>query len=88
MIFKTEKDREQAYKNLFSSVQGKMVLVDVLDALHFWDTVMPPNLTEVELNAFNMCAKKILARGGFWDSEHIVGSMARPKKKRWWKRNG
>lgn len=83
MIFKTDKDRNNAYRNTFFSNEGKLVLVDILDVLHFWDTVMPPSLSEVEQNALNLCAKNILARAGFWESENIVGTMLRtidPKK--------
>lgn len=81
MIFKTDKDRNNAYRNAFSSNEGKMVLVDILDVLHFWDTVMPPSLSEVEQNALNLCAKNILARAGFWKSENIVGNMLYLKNK-------
>ena len=63
-----------------------MVLVDILDVLHFWDTVSAPNLSGVEQNALNLCAKKILARCGFWKSENIVGNMLKTKKKKWYER--
>lgn len=86
MIFKTDKDRNNVYRNTFSSNEGKMVLVDILDVLHFWDTVMPPNLSEVEQNALNLCAKKILAQAGFWKSENIVGNMLKTRKLKWYER--
>jgi hypothetical protein len=75
VIFKTEKDRRNAYRNAFAPLAGKQVLVDILDCLHFWDTTVSPNLSEIEQNALNLAAKKILVRAGFWDSENIVGNM-------------
>lgn len=86
MIFKTEKDQKNAYHNAFTPLEGKRVLVDILDCLHFWDTTVPPNLSEIEQNVLNLAAKKILVRAGFWESENIVGNMLKPKKKRWYER--
>lgn len=63
-----------------------MVLVDILDVLHFWDTVVAPNLSDAEQNALNLHAKRILARCGFWKSENIVGNMLITRKKRWFEK--
>ena len=89
MIFKTEQDRMMAYKNLFSSLEGRMVLVDILGALGFFDTITGEDLTVVEQNVLNLHAKKILERCGFWQPKNyqaivanMLGQIA-PKKKRW-----
>lgn len=86
MIFKTEKDREIAYRNIFSTIEGRMVLVDILDGLHFWDISKSPNRTDVEMNILNLCSKNILNLANFWHPKNIVGNMLTPKKKkkRWW----
>lgn len=90
MIFKTEKDRKMAYHNTFSSNEGRMVLVDILGTLGFWDTTTSEALNEIEQNALNLHAKKILERCGFWSPSNylaIVSNMIGlivPKKKRWW----
>jgi len=92
MIFKTERDRQLAYKNTFSSMQGRWVLVDILGTLGFWDTIISEGLSEVEQNVLNLHAKKILERCGFWQPknyEAILGNMlghVAPKKKRWFER--
>lgn len=85
MIFKSEKDRNNAYKNTFSTNEGRLVLIDILDVLHFWDTVVAPNLSEIEQNALNLHAKKMLVRCGFWKPKNIVGNMLKRKKK-WFER--
>lgn len=85
MVFKTEKDRHNAYKNTFSTNEGKMVLVDILGVLGFWDTVIPPGLSETEHNVLELHAKKILDRCGLWKPENIVGNMLKLKKK-WYER--
>ena len=54
MIFKTDKDRNNVYRNILSTNEGKMMLIDILDVLHFWDTAMPPTLSEVEVNILNL----------------------------------
>ena len=82
MIFKTEKDRNIAYRNTFASNEDRMVLIDILGALGFWDTVIPPNITDVEHNVLNLHAKKILARCGFWKAENVSIKMTKPPKKR------
>lgn len=88
MIFKTEKDRHFAYRSTFSSIENLMVLVDILGVLGFFDTGINEGLTEVEQNALNLHAKKILERCGFWKPENyqaIVANMLGllpPKKKR------
>jgi len=88
VIFKTTKDRELAYKNLFSTLEGRMVLVDILGVLGFFDTRTGEGLTEVEQNVLNLYAKKILERCGFWQPKNyqaIVANMLgqpAPKKKR------
>jgi hypothetical protein len=92
MIFKTEKDRQNAYHNTFSSNEGRLVLVDILGTLGFWDTITGEGLTEVEQNVLNLHAKKILERCGFWKPSNymmIVSNMLgliapKKKKKRWW----
>jgi hypothetical protein len=92
MIFKTEKDRITAYRNAFSTIEGLMVLVDILGTLGFWDTIRPPNLSPEEYNALSLCAKKILGRCGFWQSDNYVNMVRTmlgvppPKKKRWFER--
>ena len=86
MIFKTEKDRNIAYRNVFSSNEGRMVLIDILGALGFWDTVIPPNITDVEHNVLNLHAKKILVRCGLWKPENIVGNMMKTRKVKWGER--
>lgn len=90
MIFKTEKDRELAYRNTFSTIQGQMVLVDILGVLGFFDTRTGDGLTEVEQNILNLYAKKILEQCGFWQPKNymaITSSMLGlipQKKKGWW----
>ena len=91
MIFKTEKDRKNAYHNTFSSNEGRMVLVDILGVLGFWDTETSENLTIAEQNVLNLHAKKILERCGFWKpsnyltiAANMLGLTATKKKKRWW----
>lgn len=92
MIFKTERDRNSAYYNTFSSNEGRMVLVDILGTLGFWDTITGEGLTEVEQNVLNLHAKKILERCGFWKPSNyimIVMNMLgqitpKKKKKKWW----
>ena len=86
MVFKTEKDRNNAYHNTFSTNEGKMVLVDILGMLGFWDTIQSQNLSEVEHHVLSLYAKKILNRCGFWQSENIVGNMLKTKKKKWFER--
>ena len=89
MIFKTEKDRQFAYKNTFSTNEGKQVLVDILGTLGFFDTEIGEGLTEAEQNILNLHAKKILERCGFWKPGNymaITGSMLGlipQRKKRW-----
>lgn len=88
MIFKTDKntdaeaerDRRNAYRNVLSTNEGKMVLVDILGTLGFWDTVIPPRVSETEHNILNLHAKKILDKCGFWKPENIVGNMLKGKK--------
>lgn len=91
MIFKTEKDRKNAYHNTFSSNEGRMVLVDILGTLGFWDTIIGEGLSEVEQNVLNLHAKKILERCGFWQPKNylaivsnMIGQTPPPKKKHWW----
>ena len=90
MIFKTDKDRMIAYKNTFSSNEGRMVLVDILGTLGFFDTTTSEALSVAEQNVLNLHAKKILERCGFWQPSNyfeIVSNMIGqvvPKKKHWW----
>lgn len=92
MIFKTDKDRRMAYRNVFSSNEGRMVLVDILGTLGFWDTMTSEGLTEVEQNVLNLHAKKILERCGFWKPSNYIAMVANmlglptPKKKRFFER--
>lgn len=93
MVFKNEKDRLVAYKNTFASGQDIQVLVDILGTLGFWDTIQSSGLSEVEQNALNLHAKKILERCGFWKPENyqtilanMLGQIA-PKKKRLFERS-
>lgn len=89
MIFKTEKDKQLAYRNAFAPIQNRRVLVDILGTLGFWDVDRMGGLTEAEQNVLQRHAKKILANCGFWQPnnyEAILGSMLgqpTPKKKRW-----
>lgn len=92
MVFKTERDRNNAYRNTFASNQDQMVLVDILGTLGFWDTIGSANLSAEEQNALNLHAKKILERCGFWQPKNyqtilrnMLGQVA-PKKKKWFER--
>lgn len=96
MIFNEKdkgKSRRMAYHNVFSSNEGRMVLVDILGTLGFWDTITGEGLTEVEQNVLNLHAKKILERCGFWKPgnymmivSNMLGQVAPKKKKKWmWK---
>jgi len=93
MIFKTEKDRINACHNTFSSIENRMVLVDILGVLGFWDTEISEGVTEAEQNVLNLHAKKILERCGFWKPSNyltivsnMLGMTAPEKKKRWFER--
>lgn len=88
MIFKTEKDRINSYRNVFSSNEGRMVLVDILATLGFWEIDALKHLTVVEQNILNLYAKKILMRSAGEEFGMIVANMLRQsssKKKRWFK---
>ena len=62
MIFKTDKDRVNAYRNTFSTLEDTRVMVDILGTLGFWETTTREGLTPVEQNVLNLYAKKILMR--------------------------
>ena len=92
MIFKTEKDRHNAHHNVFSSNEGRRVLVDILGTLGFWDTGPLTGLTESEQGVLNRHAKKLLERCGFWRPENYEAivmafmGIRKPPKKSFWKR--
>lgn len=94
MIFKTDKERERAYRNAFSNPQNIEVLVDILGELRFWNTFEKANdpLTPVERNILNLSAKRILEKCGFWKPENyniITANMLGiipQKRRRWWQR--
>ncbi len=92
MIFKTDKDRNQAYRNTFITPQSVPVLVDILGTLGFWDTSASKALTPEEQNVLNIHAKKILEKCGFWKPENYSVIMANmlgiipQKRRRWWQR--
>lgn len=87
MIFKTEKDQHNTYTNLFSTLEGRMVLVDILATLGFWETDAIEGLTPVEQNVLNLYAKKILMRAAGDDFGKILDRVLVPKvKKKWFER--
>lgn len=90
MIFKTDRDRNQAYRNTFTSGDGPRVLVDILGTLGFWNTFAKTSdtLTPAEQNILSLSAKQILEKCGFWKPENyeiIMRNMLgiiKPKRKK------
>ncbi len=84
MMFKTSKDREIAYRNTFTSLDGKRVLVDILGTLGFFETTIPEDMTPAEQNILNLRAKKILMLAAGEEFGTIVNSALglKPKRKK------
>ena len=90
MIFKDPKAREIAYRNTFTSLDGKRVLVDILGTLGFFETTIPEDMTPAEQNILNLRAKKILMLAAGEEFGTIVNSALglKPKKKTIFERIG
>ncbi len=90
MIFKTEKDKTNAFRNTFGTTQGRMVLVEILGMLEFFETNVREGMTPVEQNVLNLYAKKILMLAAGEEFGTIVNSALglKPKKKTIFERIG
>jgi hypothetical protein len=64
----TEKALITAYRNVFSSLNGKLVLMDILEDLGHFNSELN---TTPEMVAMQSSAKMILKKLGVWDSRNI-----------------
>jgi hypothetical protein len=78
-----EEQMERLYRKVFGTVEGKLVLADILVDLGFFNTVNVTDQVEIGLQNF---ARMLLSKIGAWNAENvhnIVGTLlAIPTRRR------